>query len=104
MNRDFRTESPHDYPEPIYKYFVGVIESIDNKGILLTQATTGLKTYFFLESVIAIAEEELLDPDNPEDLKEIEKFKPVKTSGHHVNVDDIQQMNAELKRKFASDR
>ena len=59
INRDFQQENPNRYPDQLYKYFVGVVEDISDYGLLLTQATTGLKTWLFLPHVIAIAEEEV---------------------------------------------
>ncbi|RDJ35628.1 MAG: hypothetical protein DWQ19_12485 [Crenarchaeota archaeon] len=75
INRNFKEESPETYPKQAYIYFVGVVEEIDSEGVWITQATTGLKSYFFKHSLIGIAEEEVLNPDNEEDAQVIDKIK-----------------------------
>jgi len=77
VNRNFQSENPQDYPKPLYRYFMGVVEAIDRDGVLLTQATTGLKSYFFRDQIVCIAEEQLLDPSDPEDAKIIAKMEAV---------------------------
>lgn len=56
-------------------YFVGVIDEIDDKGIMVSQVLTGLKTYFFLNSVVSISEEEMLNPSDEKDAATIEEIK-----------------------------
>jgi len=76
MNRDFKTENPENYPDQLYNYFTGVVENIDEYGIMLRRILgKPLRTYIFIHNVVAIAEEEQLDPDNPEDAKVIEQIK-----------------------------
>ena len=58
FNRDFQQENPQRYPEQVYKYFVGVVEYIDDHGLMLQQSTTGLKSWISLNHIVAIAEEE----------------------------------------------
>ena len=74
INRDFKTEIPNAYPKPLYRYFMGVVEDMTPDGILIQQATNGLKAFYLWDSVAGIAEEELLDPDNPEDAEKIKEF------------------------------
>jgi hypothetical protein len=98
MNRDFRSEAPHDYPKALYKYFMGVVESVTPHGLLLTQASTGLKTYFYHNQIVAIAEEELLDPNNPDDAAIIEKFQvvpPIAQPAPQVNIPDSPYADAD---------
>lgn len=64
-NRDFRLEGPN-YLQQYFRYFLGVVESIDDDGLLLTQVRGGLKTYIFREGLVALAEEEVIDPDSEE--------------------------------------
>ena len=72
INRNFKEENPQTYPEQLYFYFTGVVEDVDEKGILITQVMgEGLKSYFFLNSVVGIAEEKVLNPSNEQDAKEI---------------------------------
>jgi len=106
MNRDFQSEAPHDYPKALYKYFMGVVESITPNGILLTQVSTGLKTYFMRPQIVAIAEEELLDPENPEDAEAIEKFQPAPQvavpEGPFMDPDAMLEITRQLKEKWSS--
>ena len=110
MNRNFQAESPNTYPEAVYKYFMGVVESIDQTGLLLTQATNGLKTYFFINNIVAIAEEEVLDPNNPEHAEIIEKFTPRSEpqptvqipDGPFVDPDALAALSKQLKENLKS--
>ena len=100
-NRDLRAENPNNYPQILYKYFMGVVESIDRDGLLLTQATTGLKSYFFRDQIVAIAEEQLLDPDNPEDAKVIKTFEPVSPQvpdGPFIDPDALLELSKQFKQ------
>ena len=114
MNRDFQSEAPHDYPKALYKYFMGVVESVSPHGLLLTQASTGLKTYFYHNQIVAVAEEELLDPNDPEDASVIEKFQPVTISqpapevtvpeGQYMDADAMMEISRQLKEKWSPPR
>lgn len=74
INRNFKDELPESYPKPLYRYFMGIVEHMDEQGLVLQQATNGLKAYYFFENIVGIAEEEVLYPDDPEDAKEIKDF------------------------------
>lgn len=78
-NRDFKSENPTTFPQPIFHYFVGKIIEIDENGILIQQWNNSkkLKSYFFMDHVVCISEEEILDPTNPEDSKAIEEYKKI---------------------------
>lgn len=78
-NRDFKAENPTTYPQPIFHYFVGKVIEIDEKGILLQQWNNNkkLKSYFFIDHIVSICEEEILDPNRPEDAKLIEDYKKI---------------------------
>ena len=75
LNRDFKLEGPNSL-EQLLHYFLGTIEAIDDQGILLSQRN-GLKVYVLKNHLVAIAEEETLDPDNPEDAKIIQEMRPL---------------------------
>jgi hypothetical protein len=75
INRNFKEENPQTFIEQPFHYFVGVIEEIDNEGILVTQIMSGFKSYFFKAHIISIAEEEVLHPENKADAEIIEKLK-----------------------------
>lgn len=62
--------------EEEFQYFVGVLEDITSNGIFITQISTGLKSYFSLNSVVAICEEEVLDPKDPIDSEIIKEISP----------------------------
>jgi hypothetical protein len=70
-SRDLRAEDPQNYPASYYRYFLGMVESIDEEGLLLTQLHKGLKVFVMKKHLVAIAEEEVLNPDNPQDAEEI---------------------------------
>ncbi len=62
--------------EEEFQYFVGVVEDITSHGIFITQISTGLKSYFSLNNIVGICEEEVLDPKNPNDSKIIKEISP----------------------------
>jgi hypothetical protein len=78
-NRDFKAENPQTFPQPIFHYFVGKVLEANSKNILIEQWNNDkkLRTLFFVDYIVAISEEEILDPSNPKDLKLIEEYKQV---------------------------
>lgn len=74
-SRDLHLEDPDTYPSTLYRYFVGEIEKVDANGVLLRNMAKSLRTFIPLDKVVAVAEEEVLDPENPEDAKIIERYK-----------------------------
>jgi hypothetical protein len=103
VQRDFRLEGPN-YLQQLLQYFLGTVESIDEYGMLLTQRT-GLKIYIFREHLIAIAEEEVLDPEKPKDaevIKAIENPPPVidVEIPNFLSVDALSNMANNLKKNF----
>ena len=79
INRDFKAENPTTYPQPVFHYFVGKVIEIDEKGVFLQQWNNNkkLKSYFFIEHIVGISEEEVLDPTRPDDAKVIQDFKKI---------------------------
>jgi hypothetical protein len=78
INRNFQTENPKTYPEPMYHYFMGRIVEITSHGIMMEQWAAGpkrLRSFFMLSQIVGIAEEETLNPNNPEDAKLIKQYK-----------------------------
>ena len=75
INRNFHQENPKTFLQQNVMYFVGVIEEVDDNGILMTQLQTGLKNYFFLSGLVAICEEEVLQPKNEKDAAIINNIK-----------------------------
>jgi len=110
INRNFKEENPKTFVEQSYFYFLGVIESVDEDGILVTQHETGLKSYFFKPNIVGIAEEEVLYPDNEQDAKIIDKIKEVNSELSNkkyepssnkevVNPDELMSMLKNIKGK-----
>jgi hypothetical protein len=110
INRNFKEENPKTFVEQSYFYFLGVIESVDEDGILVTQHETGLKSYFFKPNIVGIAEEEVLYPDNEQDAKIIDKIKEVNSELSNkkyepssnkevVNPDELMSMLKNIKEK-----
>jgi hypothetical protein len=81
-NRDFKSENPTTFPQPIFHYFVGKILEVDDKGVLIQQWNSNkkLRSYFFINHIVGICEEEVLDPASPEDAKIIDEYKKVNQS------------------------
>jgi hypothetical protein len=95
-SRDLKLEDIRNYPASLHRYFLGVVESIDEYGIFLTQVTKGLKVFIMKDQLIAIAEEEVLDPDNPQDSEDIKQFIEQKKI-----MDELEQNNnQELKTPY----
>lgn len=73
INRNYKEENPSTFPSQMYMYFVGLVEDIDEEGILLTQLQTTNKSYWFWDKIIGIAEEEVVD--TPEEVEKLEKIQ-----------------------------
>lgn len=71
INRTFQEQQLLDY-------FVGVVDAVDENGILMTHTITGAKNFYFFPNILSISEEQLLDPADPEDAKMIEEIKKSK--------------------------
>ncbi len=56
-------------------YYLGVVESVDADGVLMRHPGTGCRNFFFMRYVVGLCEEEILDPNNPDDAKVIEQYK-----------------------------
>ena len=53
-------------------YFVGIVESVDGAGNLITKhPTTGCLNFFFVNQIIAVCEEQLIYPEDEEQEKKI---------------------------------
>lgn len=77
-NRNYQTENPKTYPEPMYHYFMGRIIEITSHGLIMEQWAAGpkrLRSFFNLQHIIGVAEEETLNPHDPNDAKLIKQFK-----------------------------
>ena len=78
-NRDFKSENPQTFPQPVFHYFVGKVLEVGPKGILMEQwnSPKKLRTFFFTQHIVSISEEEILDPSDPKDKQVIEEYKKV---------------------------
>ena len=78
-NRDFKSENPQTFPQPVFHYFVGRVVEVTPKGICIEQwnSPKRLRTFFMMEHIVSISEEEILDPSNPKDREVIEEYKKV---------------------------
>ncbi len=72
---------------------------------MLTQALTGLKTFLFLNHVIGISEEEVLDENDPKHAEEIENFKKQqvvkeqkKSQSPYVDPDSLNDLVQKMKK------
>ena len=70
INREFNERQNVDY-------FVGRVDGFDDKGILMSHVVSNCKNFYFFQNVISIAEEQLVDSDDPI-LKEYESIKEQK--------------------------
>ena len=61
--------------EQMMDYFMGIIDDIDEHGILMTHPITKCKNYIFFPHIVSIAEEQVLYEDNPEHAKIIEEYR-----------------------------
>jgi len=106
-NRDYKTENPKTYPEPLYTYFVGAISDIDKGGIYTTQVTTGLSSFFTWDNIVGIAQEEVLHPENKKDAEVIDNIKseykeklktiPALKDGQYVDVENLDDISKQIK-------
>lgn len=102
-NRDFKSENPQTFPQPVFHYFVGKVLEITPKGICIEQWNNDkkLRTFFFMDHVISISEEEILDPSNPRDLKIIEEYKNVNETSKQKadeNVETLKKQREEIRK------
>lgn len=76
-NRDFKSENPNTFPQPVFHYFVGKILEINSHGVTLEQWNNNkkLRSFFFLQHIVGLSEEEILNPNDPKDAKEIDSYK-----------------------------
>jgi len=76
-NRDFKSENPQTFPQPVFHYFVGKVLEVGQKGIVLEQwnSQKKLRTFFFMDHIVSISEEEILNPSDPKDKEVIDDYR-----------------------------
>ena len=88
-------------------FFTGVIDEIDDDGVFTTHVLTGCKNFYFFSQIIGIVEEQVLDKNNPEHAKIIEKVKDkgqnsaknIKTSDEpFIDIEDLANLSANLQK------
>ena len=104
-NRDFKSENPQTFPQPVFHYFVGKVIEVSTRGIMIEQWNNQkkLRTFFFIEHVVSISEEEVLDPSNPNDMKAIDEFKKTNEASlkkAKENVEVLKKQDEVLKSKY----
>lgn len=109
--RDLYRENPKAYPQTLFRYFTGEVKSIDREGITLTQGAKQMRTWVAMQHIVAIAEEEVLDPNDPQDAKYIEACiaeakkqqetpPPSALQGKTVDPEALAKLAADLQSKF----
>lgn len=104
-NRDFKSENPQTFPQPVFHYFVGKILSVEAKGVMMEQwnGSKKLKTFFFIDHIVSISEEEILDPSNPEDKEVINQYKKINESSMkkaNDNIETLKKQKESVKSPF----
>lgn len=92
-NRDFKSENPKTFPQPIFHYFVGRLIEVENKGVWIEQwnSKKKLRSFFFFDHIIGICEEEVLNPNDPEDSKLINDYKKANEIVHKQEKEEESQ-------------
>jgi hypothetical protein len=80
INRNFREEAqlngtPERYPMNLLDHFMGRCVYADSQSIVIQHPFIGTQTWFNLNQVVCIAEEQELDPENPEHAEAIKSYK-----------------------------
>lgn len=108
FNRDFKSENPKTFPQPMFHYFVGRVLEVDSKGLWIEQwnSKKKLRSFFFFDHVISICEEEILNPNDPDDSKLIEDYKKANEIAHkqesenqYIDIDSLSKMAGSSQNK-----
>lgn len=86
--------SKNDFTESQFAdFFTGVINEIDEDGILMTHTITGCKNYYMMGMVGCIIEEQVLYDDKPEHKSIIEQMKNKKFAQEKSKTNDETLIN-----------
>ena len=93
-NRDFKSENPQTFPQPVFHYFVGRVMEVNSRGVCVEQWNNEkkLRTFFFMDHNVSISEEEILDPSNPKDKQAIEDYKKTNESSLKKANDNVEML------------
>lgn len=103
FNRDFKSENPKTFPQPMFHYFVGRVVEIDAKGVWMEQwnSKKKLRSFFFFDHIVSICEEEILNPNDPEDSRIIDDYKKANEIAHkqeneqennYIDIDSLSKL------------
>lgn len=100
-NRDFKSENPQTFPQPVFHYFVGRVLEVGERGVLMEQwnSPKKLRTFFFMDHIVSISEEEILNPSDPRDreiINEYKKVNEVSAKKANENVETIKKQKESL--------
>ena len=72
----FVTEMPKHFTHQQFNdYFVGLVESASEDGVVTLHPITGSKNFFPYSHIMGISEEQVLDPSQPDQAELIEELK-----------------------------
>lgn len=93
-NRDFKSENPQTFPQPVFHYFVGKVMEVNSRGICLEQwnSEKKLRSFFFMDHIVSISEEEILNPSNPKDKQIIEEYKKTNESSMKKASENVEML------------
>ncbi len=83
-------------------YFVGIVESANEDGVMTVHPITSCKNFYPMSRVVAISEEQMLDPSQPEQAELIEEFKTQANPSPYADIDvmaDLARQAKELEKK-----
>lgn len=89
-------------------YFVGQVDWINEDGLMTTHPVTGCKNFYNLDDIVGFAEEQVLNPEIPEEAEIIKSFtmksNPVhpQNSSPYADIDimeDLARQAKELEKK-----
>lgn len=80
VNRNFAEEAqaiskPQLYPINLMDHFMGRLIIVEPNFLIIEHPELHTKTFFRMEQVVSIVEEQVLDPKNPEHAKAISEYK-----------------------------
>lgn len=75
----------------ILDYFVGIIEAVDGECIWSLHPLTKTRNCYFIKHIYSISEEQVLDPNKPEDAQTIKDFKERKAQTYNIKKEPPQE-------------
>ncbi len=80
INRNFKEEAqalnkPKLYPQNVLDHFTGRVIHTDAACVIIEHPLLKTRSYFSIDKIIGIIEEQEFNPDDPKDAELIEKYK-----------------------------